>query len=58
MEQIKLTQNIKLEQLLKDHWQPVGTWGESSLMMGKYGERMIYDMKREEIVIKYRTDLK
>jgi hypothetical protein len=51
-------QKTKLETLLKEHWIPVGNWGETSVMLGKMGERMIFDYEREEIIIKYSTEIK
>jgi hypothetical protein len=58
MNEIKFTQVIHLEELLKERWIPCGNWANNCIMMGRNGEKLIYDLNKEEIIIKYSTEIK
>jgi hypothetical protein len=55
---IEFIQHKSLEDLFKDKWMPVGTWSNDCLMLGRAGERIIYNKITEEIIIRYSTEIK
>lgn len=44
---------MKLEELFKDKWALIQRFGDEYAVLGRTGERIIYDFKKEEIIKKY-----
>ena len=47
-----------LEELLKDHWTPIINWGYHSIMLGKFGKRLIYDVETDSVTVRYDTEIR
>lgn len=46
-----------LDDLLKDKWQPITTIGYNGIILGRMGERIVYDIVTQEITTRYSTNL-
>jgi len=52
------TERKTLGDLFKDKWQPLTTFGYNGIVLGRMGERIVYDIVTQEITTRYSTEIK